>query len=104
MLRLITTILIVIGGILFTVDKKINTKLKICFSSFALANVISFYIFAFDNPYISSMDYRYIEAIMLCEAIYFAYLADKNKYLKCTALIFAAICALVSAAKIVCLS
>lgn len=104
MLRLITTILIVIGGILFTVDKKINTKLKICFSSFAIANVISFYIFAFDNPYISSMDYRYIEAIMLCEAIYFAYLADKNKYLKCTALIFAAICALVSAAKIVCLS
>lgn len=46
-----------------------------------IAQIVSYYFFCFDYPYVWTMDYRYIEAIIVCDGLFLAAgIARWNKY------------------------
>ena len=99
--RIIITAILVVAVILFTIDTKQNFRVRAVVVSFMLFNFLSFYLFAFQNPYICSMDYRYIEAVIICETVLFGYLAGRNKLFKYGLTLFTCGFALTSALKII---
>lgn len=60
-------------------DKAMKAKTNIIVLSFLILNLISFYLFAFQNPFIHTMNFRYIEPIILCEAISISFLTRRSK-------------------------
>ncbi len=80
LLRLLFVIAVSVGFIVLVLQKNMP-KTKIAVISFVVLNLISFYIFAFENPFIHTMNYRYVEPIILCEAIAVGLLAKKGKLL-----------------------
>nr|WP_297707366.1 glycosyltransferase family 39 protein [uncultured Butyrivibrio sp.] len=80
LLRVVFTVLFFVGVLLFIQDKKYTShKNKLTIVSYTIISLISFYSFSFSNPYICSMNYRYIEPIVLCECAIAAYLCGKSK-------------------------
>ena len=99
--RIFITAILVLSVFLFSFDKRQNFRVRALIVSFLLFNILSFYIFAFKNPYICSMDYRYIEAVIICETILFGYLAGRNKFYKYALTWFTCGYVLTSALKII---
>ena len=85
LIRLLCTVITVIGMIFFVADsseavrnKCVVSKTKIAILSYFVLAIISFYVFAFQSPFVCSMDFRYIEPVILCEAIAVGKLAEKK--------------------------
>ncbi len=74
------TLLVLLGTLFIPVfvagkgqkDKKENDTLllRVSFVSLFIALLISYYSFCFRYPYVWTMDYRYIEIIIMCDAIF----------------------------------
>ena len=86
LIRLLCTVITVIGIVLFMTgssetvrNKYVISKTKIALLSYFVLAIISFYVFAFQSPFVCSMDFRYIEPVLLCEAIAVGKLAEKEK-------------------------
>ncbi|SFB95880.1 hypothetical protein [Butyrivibrio sp. YAB3001] len=83
LLRILFTVIFAASLIILIADRRnkpiTHIKNKLAIVSFTITSLVSFYVFAFQNPYICSMNYRYIEPIILCEAIFVGYLASLNR-------------------------
>ncbi len=63
-------------------DYVFTISAKLVFGTFTLVTLISYYIFSFKNPYVCSMNYRYIEHIVMSEAVLMGYAVRKNIWAK----------------------
>ena len=103
LLRVVFTVLFFVGVLLFIQDKKYTShKNKLTIVSYTIISLISFYSFSFNNPYICSMNYRYIEPIILCESAVTAYLCCKQKIVRIGMAILSTITAATVVLKIFC--
>ncbi len=55
--------------------------------AFFIAQIVSYHVFCFDYPYVWTMDYRYIEAIIMCDGVFLA--AGIARWNKCKRIVVA---------------
>ncbi len=85
-LLLIRTFMVLLGAVMIPrfigaeIRKKSDALIqRIAVVSLFVAQLISYYAFCFEYPYVWTMDYRYVEMIILCDALFLCTFLERIK-------------------------